>query len=228
MKKEEYLKKYSKEIFYLLLFLIMILTLLFFIKPKINQILDLKREVEKNKLLLTNLTKKVSLLESLDEAELTSKSEKLLKTLPAEMDISFILMNLKTLASSEGVNIERIQVDLGDSKKNGGLKSFSFKINIEGESVNVKSFLRRIENIIPILRIKKLSLNFQKGFQSSLEIETYYLSLPQTLGKLEKEVPLLTSQEEKIYKKISTFEEINFPEVSLEQEITGKDNPFSY
>lgn len=228
MKNEKNFKKYQKEIFYLLLFLIIILSLLFFIRPKIGEILRLRREVRKNKVLLSKLTQKASFLEGLNEAELTLKSEKVLKVLPAEMDVSFILVNLKALASSEGVDIKRIQVDLGQNSKNTSLKSFGFKINVEGESENIKSFLRRIENISPVLRVKSLALNFQKGFQASMELETYYLSLPKTLGKVEKEVPLLTSQEEKIYQRISALEEISLPNVSFEEEKTGKYNPFSY
>ncbi|MGB9911065.1 MAG: type 4a pilus biogenesis protein PilO [Microgenomates group bacterium] len=224
---QEIIKKYS----FLLIVFLMVFSFLFLIKPKITQILEIRKKIENDKKTLKFLTEKTFLLESLNEADLISRSEKILKVLPEEINLPLVLGNIRAIANNEGVNISRINVNLTSDKKEE-LKVIGFDLTIQGNKEGIKNFLKEIEESAPLMDIKSLRIEVvDKNEEVNLKLDTYYLTLPKTLGKIDAPVVLLTEQEEKLYQDLSRFSQKFFMgeggfEITSDQ--IGKENPFSF
>jgi len=83
----------------------------------------------------------------------------------------------------------------------------------------------KIKTSLPILTVKGLTVdNIQQ--QTDLNIQTYYLNFPQTIGAVDTPVQKLTKDEEDSLKKLASYTAIS--ELNIGSETGGgKINPFS-
>jgi len=230
MKKIEDFSHYKK--IFLQIFLIggIIFSSLFFLRPKVIEIFKIRKEIKIEKEKLTKLNQKVAYLEGLDEAELTQKTQVLIKALPLEEDIPLILTTLKSISFSKGISLQGIQISLGGESPKTGLSSFSFSLELEEEELeNLISFINSLEISCPLMRVEMVESSFEgkDKMREKISVQSFFLPPPKELPTLDSPLAVLTSQEEKIYQDISSFysplEEENFAPVQ-----SGKENPFSF
>ena len=193
---------------------------LFFLKPKISEIFDLRKKINQEKNTLANLTQKVAALNGLDEFELEKKTEVLLKALPPEKDVVILLLTLRVLSSQEEVTLRGIQID----PKEDSVTS----LKIEGEQGKIINFLGKIETSYPLMKLEDVVLSFSKNeklIEGKIALQTFFQPLPKTLGSIESPLLPITPEEEKSYEKVSKFNQVLI-EKDLEPVQTGKENPF--
>lgn len=212
---------------------------IFFLRPKIGEILKFRKDITKEKETLARLTQKVAILEGLNETELEEKTKILLGILPAEMDISTFLLTVKNLSFQAEIPIKEIRVGLDESKGFSGSSSFFtiwLKLEASLEKLEkINNFIELVENSAPLMRVDSLTI-YERGKEKGggevdLKIKAFYLLPPKELGAIDAPVSLLNAQEEKTYLQLSSRFTYSQPPTMEELELqmgVGKSNPFSF
>lgn len=221
----------------ILLFLVIFFAGLFFLREKIFQIIEFRQKNSLDRQKLALITEKVATLEGLDVNELSSKTEILLKALPAEKNISNILLSLKLLVDQTGLEFKGFEVEPGElSTESAQMKEperenlpfMLFALTINGDYQKLKDFLERVETAFPLMRLQKVSFSSEKEGSSEtiLDLKAFFLPLPQTLGTIDAPLSLVTPQEENAYRQLSKFTPV-LSEEALPTIQSGKENPFA-
>lgn len=219
-------------------FLVVILTVSFYLMPAVNGIADVNREIKENQETLAALTTKVSALEGFDDVELKTKTDLLLKVLPAEKDAPAVLMAVKAMGADSGVIVEEVGIDPGEVST-GSAEQVAAKIadpkyempitiSASGSKESLKSFLSSMESTFPLFAVSKVNFFISGGdlLRSSIVLSTYYLPLPKELGDVKSALPVINQEEERAYQRVTTYKVIpSFQEPGAVQ--SGKENPFS-
>lgn len=238
MKNSEQSKNYKSLLWPGIIFLVVAIIGLAFLKPKITGIFQLRKQIAKDKNTLAQLTQKINALEGLDEKELEIKTEKVLKALPSEKNIAGLLYTLKILSQETEVGLKDIQVSPGElstrsaqpeTKSESGLPLLSFSLIVEGESEKARNFFDRIETIMPLMKIRGIGMaqSDEGVVEANLELATFFLLLPKELGVIENPLALITLQEEKAYQELTRFKAAEKVEEWLLIP-SGKENPFIF
>ena len=241
MKEEKKLSDYQPFLLPVMAALLVFLTAFTFLKPKVSAIIEGQKRLSQNKQALARLTEKIAALEGLNQTELTRKTDILLTALPAEKDVPRLLATYKGLAQEIGVVIQQIEVKPGELASPeggqvvpvGGQASpppfLAFQIGVSGELEKVGIFLDELEKTLPLMRIKRVSLSQKKGnlFESGIELQAFFLSLPGELGPVEEALPLISQREEEVYRQLADFKAIELKE-SLSLTPAGKENLFTF
>jgi len=227
MTNTDVIKKYKNFLIQIFLVGLIIFSGWFFLRPKIADIFQMRKKLNKERERLAKLTQKETFLESLDEYELTTKTRLLLKILPAEKDVILPWTTLRHLASQFNLRIKSIQVDLGDESR-GKLSTIVFSLKVKGDKENIKKFIEKIKVTYPLMKIEELSVSLktESELETALKIKTFFLPLPTEIGKIEEPLSLITPAEEKAYREVSIFSS------PLKEEVipafpSGKENPFA-
>lgn len=206
---------------------LILLSGVFFLKPKITEILRFRKEISGQKKTLAQLTQKAAFLEGLDEVELEEKSEYLLKFLPAEKDVPRAMAAVKFLGSQAETGITKIGVDLNE-QKGANLPFFTFSLTTVGTAEKIINLLEKIESSSPFMKVDKIEVSFKEGEEqvsADIQLKNFFLPLPKDLGSVESPLVPITKEEEKIYE-----ESLNFTPVLSEEEWVpvpaGKENLF--
>ena len=219
---------------------LVILSALFLVKPKVNEILGARKTIKNEREKLALLTQKAALLESLNQVELNQRVNRTLSVLPVEKDVTLVLSSLKAVALETDLTLFSIGVNPGEisspsaqktkktTKPKTVLPSYTFSLQAEGKTEAVKAFIQKIEKISPLLELESLSLSLEDdSVEASIEINAFYLDLPEVIGPYDKPLPLLTKDEEGILQKITGFNPV-LTEGLLPFVPSGKENPFAF
>jgi Tfp pilus assembly protein PilO len=223
------LAKYKSFLTFIILLLFVVISVLNFIRPKVGEIFQIRGKINNEKRKLAELTQKESYLNNLDEFELNQKTQVVLKAIPAEKDIITPFSIFKILASQFNLEIQGVDINLGDDSLKNDVGSFSFFLKVKGTFEQLVNFIEKMKKIFPIMSIKEVDVEIKKdnSLLAKILIETYYSPFPEKIGSVESPILLVTSQEEKIYQEISGFSSI-LPETEEIDIKMGKENPFAF
>lgn len=200
--------------------ILVVLVSLFWLRPKVVDIVKANRDLTAGRKTLAELTKKVTTLDGLSKPELSDKVDLALKILPLEKDVPTTLSTLKKVALNNELIVNEISIpEVGEiasssaetktSKniKEEALPSLSVKLTLIGSREKIINFFNQVETTAPLMKVSGLAISQKnEGTDESLiEVRTYFLPLPKTIGKLEQAVLPVTSQEEKIFNELSSF-----------------------
>ena len=87
------------------------------IKPKILNIIQTRKNISIDKIILGKLTQKVNTLEGLDQAELEEKLNLSLKVLPPEKDVPGLMSSFRLVAQEAGLTLKSIDTNPGKFKR---------------------------------------------------------------------------------------------------------------
>lgn len=206
-------------------------------------IIKSNRDLTTNRKTLVELTKKVTSLEGLSKPELTDKVDLVLKILPSEKDVPGNLFVLKKLALNNELMVSELSIpEVGEiasssaetqkTSKDEILPSLAVKLTLVGSREKIISFLQQVETVAPLMKVSGLTMSQKmEGLDEALvDIRTYFLPFPKTIGKLEQPIVPVTSQEEKVYGDLTkfTFFEANQGTSSATLLPTGKTDLFAY
>jgi Tfp pilus assembly protein PilO len=229
-------KKYRHFLIPGVVLVLIVLSAILILKPKFDEIMKLRREIAKQKEELTQLSSKVAILSGYDENELKTRTEKLLEVLPAEKDGPLVMATVRVLVSEHNLELQKLTVGVGkiateaaEKKIQEPLPSLAVDLDVIGSLEDLNNFLDALEVAAPMMRIRQLTIirEEEETIQSKLQMASYYLTVPTTIGKPTRPVDLITSAEEEAYQKLSDYRlatlEAELPFVS-----SGKENPFAY
>jgi Tfp pilus assembly protein PilO len=215
-------------------FSFIILSAVFFIKPKIENLFSFQKQIEKSQEKLAKVTAKVDYLQKYSQIDLENKTNQLIKALPTEKDVSGLVFSLKTLSEELNLEITSLSLDPGElatdsaekqKKENENLMEVSLAVLGSGEKIY--EYMDKIESTAPISKIIKHSILEEDGLaEAKISLEAYFLPIPQNLGKIE-DFNKITSEEEKTWERVKTLKILessdSFPIID-----SGKTNPFSF
>lgn len=218
---------------------LIVLVSVVFLSPKAVEIIRIQRQISSERKTLAKLTKKIAELEGIDKVELANKVESLVQTLPPEKDVPAVIVTLKTISRDLGVEIIGINVSPGEisseaaqvrTEEKFGLPILAIKLGLTGEMDKIKAFLDRVEFIAPLMRIEKISISRTRELKiaANLDLQTFFLPFPQTLGAAETPLSVISQTEESVYQKVSLYQPVASPENLLPVVQSGKENPFAY
>ncbi|PIS09674.1 hypothetical protein COT75_00560 [Candidatus Beckwithbacteria bacterium CG10_big_fil_rev_8_21_14_0_10_34_10] len=189
---------------------------------------------------LSQLEKKSQTLKSLDETEVSDRVLQLEKVFPSEKPVLNLLASLLSLSRQEGVRFGGIELNPGqidnkgqvevkrveteEEEKGKALSQFEIQFEIIGKSEAINSFIKKLEQTGPLMKIESLSLSLGANLNTSLTVTVYYQSPPATLGPITQPVPLLSAQEREILDEISLYRTVE--EITASSPV-GKQDFFS-
>lgn len=206
-------------------------------RSTLTSIAKLRLENKRAEKRLSILERKRQLLQSLDKEEVSRRVKDLEKVFPSEKPALNLIASLSRLALDNnvvfsGIELKPGRIDRPEQEKrrldkgsisSGKLHSFLISFNIEGGYDNIISFVNGLEKTAPLMRIDDVALA-SGGTIALLKVKVYYQSLPETLGPIDQEVPLLSQKEKVVLEEIADYQQ---PEVVQLTAPVGKTNLFS-
>lgn len=217
-----------------LILLIIILSGFLILRPRIEKISLVQRDLARKEDRLTKLTAKVAALEGLDEFELALKAELATKAFPAEKNFPLFLSVLKRLTLQNNLETIGLKVTPGEiatvsAQPKSGSPSLMFTVNLAGQMADLKQFLAQVAQTAPLMIVHNLKVSVAgETVEASFSLEGPFLALPTTLGKVEKPLVQVTPQEEEVYQELAKFDFSLIEGKPLFTVPSGKEDPFNF
>ena len=158
---------------------------------------------------------KVSILSKLDSAVLQERVSVLDNALPPRKDVLLYLSAINGLSSEVGLKFGGIslvpgEISEGDEKgakstKSTGLQSLETEIKMRGGEASVYAFLRKIEEVLPLMQIKDIKVAILGEDQYSLTLSLGMLwSDPSTID-VKGPITLFGAEEDKYFNQLAGY-----------------------
>ena len=182
------------------------------------------------------LSTKVSLMSQLDVNVLNSRVQTLDQALPQRKDVLTYLVAIDGLSKQLGLSFGGISlapgdVSTGSSSTKGpvlsGLQSLDTDIKISGNEDSVYSFLRTIEQVLPLMQIKNVKVSVSADMQYQLALTLGMLWAPPTTADVKGPVTLFTDEEQKYFTQLSQYTSYSTTGSTFTGTVSGKQNLFA-
>jgi Tfp pilus assembly protein PilO len=180
VKTRQKMSRKFKLISILIVLIILILSFLFVLKPKYDEVSQARQELASNqqefadqKIYLDDIKKLISDYQKINSADV----EKINKVLPAEEDIAGLFVQVEAMAKESGLNLLGLDIaekgetpELAKSK----IKELDITLNLAGGDYSAfKKFLSVVESNLRMMEI--ISINFApEAATYALNLKTYY------------------------------------------------------
>lgn len=230
------LTKYRVFLFPGAVVVLIILSMVMILKPKANDLLGLRKGLSKQKEELAQLSQKVAVLEGYDQSELKTRTNQVLKALPAEKDAPLLLATMRSLTNEYNLELESLNIDVGEvstesaepTTKEKPLPSLDLLLSVSGSLNDLYEFLSGVESTSPIIRINQVDITREgDSTEAKIQLSSYYLVIPTDIGKASRQIIPITLEEEKIYQQLSRYKPA-VVETALPSVVSGKENPFVF
>lgn len=168
----------------------------------------------KNKELET-ITNKVAILSKLDKNVLAERVATIDAAIPPKKDVMLYLTSIDGLSRELGLTLGGLSLQPGTvsenlesenkSEKVGGLQSLATEIKIQGGQENIYTFLRTIENVLPLMQIKDISVNVGEGDKYTLSLSLGMLWATPEVSSVTGAVTLFGEEEDKYFTQLAGF-----------------------
>jgi hypothetical protein len=112
------------------------------------------------------------------------------------------------------------------TKSSGGLQALETEIRMSGGKDSVYSFLRTIEEVLPLMQIKNIKVTVAGDDQYSLVLTLAMLWAEPATADVKSKITLFGETEEKYFTQLSTYRRFESP-VSLDGNSSGKQDLFA-
>lgn len=230
------LNKFRNFLFPGVVVILIIVSAMTILKPKLNDLLRTRRSLAKQKEELAQLTKKAAVLEGYDRNELDKRANQMLKVLPKEKDGPLIFATVRTLVGEHSLELESLDVEVGEmatesaqsKRKKELIPSLGIQLSVVGSLNDLYDFLEAIETTTPLMQVKLVSISREgTTIEANIQLVTYYLVAPEDIGRVSRQIIPLTSKEEEVYQKLSHYQPASIG-TSLPYVSSGKENPFTF
>lgn len=200
--------------------------------PRFNQARDLYEDIQKDKQKIASLEAKVSELKTLNEFELSEKSEVLLSAIPSEKNVAGAMISIEKTAEENGVQIRSISVSPGEiatqSAKKITLEEMGFEMKIKGDIERFIAYLKAVSETLPLINVQNIKIGLVDNRQAEVScvLIGYYAGLPVSLGRIDAPVAKLSAKDVTLLEQIRQFRV--YEAETFEPSPGGKTNPFTY
>lgn len=204
--------------------------------PQIQQVLELRAELDKETPKLLQLERKLSDLENVKFTPEFGQADIVEAALPSKKPLLELMMSLSTIAVETGVVIQDFEISPGqiatdsaglaaiqptvrDRGTSNAVGYLEFEMEIEGTFPQVQEFLILIEKISPFTTINTLTLGVQGDtnaddeqlIESRLATKTYFFTQP-VKTTVEAPLPKLNNQDIVVLEELASFVSSDLPE----------------
>lgn len=168
----------------------------------------------KNKELET-ISNKVAILSKLDKNILSERVATIDAAIPPKKDVLLYLTSIDGLSRELGLTLGGISLQPGtvseemDTEKSientKGLQSLETDIKIQGGRENIYTFLRTIENVLPLMQIKDIKVDSGEGDRFSLSLTLGMLWASPEVSAVTGAVTLFGEEEDRYFTQLAGF-----------------------
>lgn len=191
----------------------------------------------------TMFKKKSETLMLLDEDALRSKLTQVLSAVPADRSFPTIFETVERVAAQTGVTVSDMtfvgettlatpsSTKVSATEKKIGTRTVALTVTISGTLEAVEQFISMIPSVRRLFRVKTFSMTFPREVRPltvSIDMDAFYEPLPETIGKAQSTLPVLSADDEAVISRLSQLPLVTSSDVSLPPPSIGtvKDNPF--
>lgn len=236
----------NKDILWLLgaVFLLLLMAV-FFLVPKIKEVINLQQETQIQEAEIKKLAGKLADLQTLSEAELFDSANILLQALPPQKDFYQFLTILRKAFQDNQVIIKSFSFSPGLIGTESGQigndltseNQMAVNLSFSSAFVNFRQLVQSLEKALPLLKVDSLKLTSStasegaslQNIKGSFSVKSFFKSLPKTLGKVDDPLAKIFPQDRQLIETLKTY---SLPYVVVpggEGTIfVGRENPFSF
>jgi hypothetical protein len=179
---------------------------------------------------------KVSLMSQLDTNVLASRVQTLDQALPPRKDVLTYLVAIDGLSkqlglSFGGISLSPGEVSTGSSAAKGptiaGIQSLDTDIKISGSGESVYTFLRTIEQVLPLMQIKNVKVSVSADMQYQLSLTLGMLWAPPVTVDVKGPITLFTDSEQQYFTQLSQYTSFNNTGTTFASGVMGKQDVFA-
>lgn len=201
---------------------ISLLLLLIAARPRLNSVLQLRKEVKEEETRLENIRTKADELASLDKIRLSAEVKLVNRALPFEKDVSAAVIGMERLAADSGLLIDTIALSPGEVSTPSATPEIAGEVDIKtsfsGPFSQIKQLTGKIRQSLRVFSVKEAVISI-KGSDStnltaSFTIASHFSPLAKTAGKIDTPLPKLTDAEKQTLAKIVNYQFVSSVPVS--------------
>lgn len=155
---------FRNNINFVLTFISVLIFGIFAIRPSINTITGLVRDIEEYRKVNGVLTEKIQILNDVkaDPERLEKETELISRALPTNPDEGSYIRNVNFLATNNQLQIESITFDV---EEEGGLGALEFNLTILGEYTRIIQFIADFNKLLRITNVEEINIAPQNDSQ---------------------------------------------------------------
>ena len=173
-------------------------------------------DIEKKSAELDALNTKVSILTKLDANILIERVSVIDKALPPRKDVLLYLSSVDGLSRELGLTFGGLSLAPGDvteatgsasksTKSSGGLQTLQTEIKMSGGKDGIYTFLRTIEEVLPLMQIKDVKVTVAGEDQYTLALTLGMLWAEPATADVKSKIVLFGDSEEKYFSQLSSY-----------------------
>jgi Tfp pilus assembly protein PilO len=189
--------------------------------PKISETIEAHKSLGKVEADLAAAEKKLSQLESVDEAEVLQLGRELRTALPAQKPYYEMLLLLQQLGAKTGVALGDFELNPGaiatesaelPKTSKEGYVSLETELSVSGTTEQVSEFITNVQSSLPLLLVREITISGDKQDatedirQVSLNLDILYMAdVPQTSTVTLTPLPPLSSSVDEVTRAIAGY-----------------------
>lgn len=213
--------------------------------PLISRARSLAKKIDSRRVEANELANRVAVLSGIDKSVLKQRLEIIDKALPPKKDVLLYLSAVDGLSRELGLTFAGISLTPGEvteasasaGAKGGkkiagsdvvpGVHTLETEVKINGTKDNIYTFLRLVEQALPLMQVKDLTMTASGGDNFVLSVRLGMLWASGDLGQVKGAIKLFNDKEESYFQQLSTYR--RFTQVALDTggTPTGKQDLFS-
>jgi hypothetical protein len=164
---------------------------------------------------LDTISNKVAILSKLDKNILSDRVATMDAAIPPKKDVLLYLTSIDGLSRELGLTLGGISLTPGTVSEDSGteskientkgLQSLETDIKIQGGRENIYTFLRTIENVLPLMQIKDIKVDSGEGDKYSLSLTLGMLWASREVSSVTGVVTLFGEEEDKYFTQLAGF-----------------------
>jgi len=207
------------------------------ILPIYNSASKILKNINKKSIELDSINDKVAILTKLDSNILKERVEVIDRALPPRKDVLLYLNSVDGLSRELGLTFGGLSLAPGEvteatgaakktTKASGGLQALETEIKMSGGKDSVYSFLRTIEEVLPLMQIKNIKVTVSGDDQYSLTLTLAMLWAEPATADVKSKITLFGETEEKYFSQLSGYRRFESA-ISFEENSTAKQDLFA-
>lgn len=229
---EFYLEKIKEYGVYLVAFFVFLVLASRVLLPQIEDVFENRALLLENSQRVTDLDKKIKVLESLDKAATEQKLQRLNLALPAQKDVGMMLSVIEQVALRSNVSLGTFSLSVGsleatasNAVKNPkiGVPSLEVKLSLRGGIDDISRFISQLRHILPVMQVADASIS---PGTSTITL-FYYFKPPAALrpaGRVDM-IPQISKKQEEVWQNV-VDREILFLTSSDFTQTSSRPDPF--
>lgn len=209
-------------------FLVVLVLSLTIGRTTVGSILDATRSIEELKKDASVLAAKKQLLSALDSEQLASDAQVVVLAVPDKEAMLPVLASIRSLAFEQNVQIAEIEASGSVESDKKDTKGATLTFQLEGQLPAVMSFLKKLQESAPLVRISKMKMAASgENISTDLDVLSFWSELPQTLPPAKaSDFDPISEKEQEVLSQLKSLRQVSvdqlvpaFPE--------GRKNPFA-